>query len=69
MKQARERDPKKREAMLHQIQQMTIDRIMFAPVYDFRALMGIGPRIAKHTIGDIYLYPFPAYEDIELKAS
>jgi peptide/nickel transport system substrate-binding protein len=68
-KQAKERDPKKREAMLFQIQQMTIDRMMFAPVYDFRALMGIGPRIAKDTIGDVYLSPFPAYEDIELKAS
>jgi peptide/nickel transport system substrate-binding protein len=67
-KQARERDPKKREAMLFQIQQITIDRVMFAPVYDFRALMGIGPRIAKDTIGDVYLSPFPAYEDIELKA-
>jgi peptide/nickel transport system substrate-binding protein len=43
--------------------------MMFAPVYDFRALMGIGPRIAKDTIGDVYLSPFPAYEDVELKAS
>ena len=29
--QARERDPKKREAMLFKIQQLTIDRAMFAP--------------------------------------
>ena len=34
-----------------------------------RALMGIGPRVAKDTIGDVYLSPFPAYEDVELKAS
>lgn len=68
-KQARERDAKKREAMLFKIQQLTIDRMMFAPVYDFRALMGIGPRVARDTIGDIYLDPFPAYEDVELKAS
>ena len=47
LKQAKERDPKKREAMLYQIQQLTIDRMMFAPVYDFRALMGVGPRVAK----------------------
>src|SRR5439155_21260182 len=38
--QAGERDRKKREAILHQIQQLTIDRVMFAPVYDFAALMG-----------------------------
>jgi hypothetical protein len=69
LKQARERDPKKREAMLHKIQQLTIDRMMFAPVYDFRALMGVGPRVVKDTIGDIYLSPWPAYEDIVLKAS
>src|SRR5207248_2140466 len=67
--QAAERDPKKREAILHKIQQLTIDRAMSAPVYDFAALMGIGPRIAKDTINDIYLDPFPSYEDIELKSS
>ena len=69
LKQAKERDPKKREALLHKIQQLTIDRMMFAPVYDFRALMGVGPRVVKDTIGDIYLNPWPAYEDIEMKAS
>ena len=68
-KQAKERDPKKRGGAAYQIQQLTIDRMMFAPVYDFRALMGVGPRVAKHTIGDLYLNPWPAYEDIELKAS
>ena len=67
LEQAGERDAKKREAMLDQIQQLTIDRVMFAPVYDFRALNGVGPRIAKDTIGDVYLDPFPEYEDIELK--
>lgn len=65
--QARERDPKKREAMLHKIQQLTIDRVMFAPIIDLRALMGVGPRVAKHTITDIWMSPFPAYEDITLK--
>jgi len=69
LEQAGERDAKKREAMLDQIQQLTIDRVMFAPVYDFRALNGVGPRIAKDTIGDVYLDPFPEYEDVELKAT
>jgi ABC-type transport system substrate-binding protein len=66
--QARERDVKKREAILHKIQQLTIDRVMFAPVYDLRALMGVGPRIAKHTITDIWMSPWPAYEDVTLKS-
>jgi peptide/nickel transport system substrate-binding protein len=65
--QARERDAKKREAILHKIQQLTIDRVMFVPVYDLRALMGVGPRIAKHTITDVWMSPFPSYEDVTLK--
>ena len=65
--QARERDTRRREALLHKIQQLTIDRVMFAPVMDLRALMGIGPRIAKHTVTDIWMSPWPSYEDIELK--
>ena len=65
--QAGERDRKKREAILDQIQQLTIDRAMFAPVYNFSALMGVGLRITKHTIGEVYLLPFPSYEDIEIK--
>ena len=69
LKQAGERDQEKRKQMLQQIQQLTIDRAMFAPVYDFAALMAVGPRIAKDTINDIYLDPFPSYEDIELKVA
>ena len=67
VQQARERDPKKREALQFKIQQLTIDRVMFAPVMDLRALMGVGPRIAKHTITDIWMSPFPSYEDMTLK--
>jgi len=38
--QAVERDPAKREALLHRIQQLMVERVMFAPVYEFRVLMG-----------------------------
>jgi peptide/nickel transport system substrate-binding protein len=67
LQQARERDSKKREALLFKIQQLTIERVMFAPIMDLRALMGVGPRVARHTITDIWMSPFPAYEDLELK--
>jgi peptide/nickel transport system substrate-binding protein len=67
LQQARERDPAKREAILHRIQQATIDRVMFAPLMDLRGLCGIGPRVADHTINAIPVYPWPAYEDIRLK--
>jgi peptide/nickel transport system substrate-binding protein len=65
--QARERDPRKREALLHKIQQITIDKVMFAPIMDFRALMGIGPRVTEHTITWIHNSPFPSYEDMKIK--
>ena len=65
--QATERDHAKRAALLDKIQQLTIDRVMYAPVMDFSALMGIGPRVTKHTIGDVWMSPFPSYEDLEIK--
>jgi peptide/nickel transport system substrate-binding protein len=65
--QARERDPVKREALLHRIQQLSIDRVMFAPIMDLRGLMGVGPRLADHTINSIPMYPFPSHEDMRLK--
>ena len=68
LQQARERDRAKREALLYRIQQLTIDRVMFAPLMDLRGLNGIGPRVAEHTINSIPMYPFPAYEDVRLKA-
>jgi peptide/nickel transport system substrate-binding protein len=67
LRQAGERDGKEREAMLDNIQQLSIDRVMFAPVMDLRALNGIGPRVTKDTITDVWMSPFPSYEDMETK--
>jgi peptide/nickel transport system substrate-binding protein len=66
--QARERDARKREALLHKIQQLTVDRAMFAPIMDLRALMGVGPKVAEHTINSLHLVPFPSWEDMKLKS-
>ena len=66
--QARERDQRKREALLHRIQQMTVDRVMFAPIMDLRALMGVGPRVADHAINVVPLVMFPSWEDMRLKS-
>ena len=65
--QAVERDRAKREALLHRIQQLTMERVMFAPIMDLRALIGVGSRVAEHTINSIPVHPFPSYEDIKLK--
>jgi len=32
-----------------------------------RTLNGVGPRIAKHTITDVWMSPFASCEDLELK--
>ena len=65
--QAVERDRTKREALLHRIQQLSIEHVMFAPIMDLRALIGVGPRLAEHTINSIPVHPFPALEDVTLK--
>ena len=65
--QGRERDPVKREALLHRIQQLTIDRVMFAPIMDYRTLRGVGPRVAEHMLDSMPLIPFSAWEDVRLK--
>jgi peptide/nickel transport system substrate-binding protein len=65
--QARERDRAKREALLYRIQQLTIDRVMFAPIMDYRALRGVGPRLSEHALDTMPLNPHPAYEDMKLK--
>jgi len=68
IQQASERDTAKREAILHRIQQLTIDRVMFAPVMDFRTLRGVGPRVAEHALDTMPLVPYPLYEDMKLKS-
>jgi peptide/nickel transport system substrate-binding protein len=65
--QARERNVAKREALLHRIQQLTLDRVMFAPIWSTRVLIGVGPRIADHTINLVPLSIWPSYEDMTLK--
>src|SRR4029078_8535500 len=52
--------------MRAKIQQLTIDRAMFAPVMDLRTLNGIGPRVTRHTIIDLWTRPFQTYDDLEL---
>jgi peptide/nickel transport system substrate-binding protein len=67
LRQSGERDVAKREALLDDIQQLTIDRSMYAPVMDLRALNGVGPRVTKDTITEVWMSPFPSYEDMEIK--
>jgi peptide/nickel transport system substrate-binding protein len=66
--QAQERDRKRREALLHQIQRLMHDRVMHAPIYDPATLHGVGPRVDEPAVGlNPLLYFAAPYEDMRLK--
>jgi peptide/nickel transport system substrate-binding protein len=64
--QAVEMDSKRREGLLHRIQQLMYERAMFAPIVEQAALTGVGPRLAE--VPAITGHPFISpYEDLRLK--
>jgi peptide/nickel transport system substrate-binding protein len=66
--QAVERDPKRREATLHRIQQLMHERVMFAPIWGLAVLNAYGPRVSEPALGLIAGHQFSApYEDLRLK--
>ena len=66
--QATERDRKRREAMLHRIQQLMHERVMFAPIWEIGVLNAYGPRVAEPGLGLITDHIFSApYEELRLK--
>jgi peptide/nickel transport system substrate-binding protein len=67
--QASELDPKKREVILHRIQQLIHEKVMYLPIWQLSLLQAYGPRIAESGLGLIADYPWSApYEDVKLKA-
>jgi peptide/nickel transport system substrate-binding protein len=66
--QASELDPKKREAILHRIQQLIYEKVVVAPIWQNVPLNGLGPRVEESGIGLVagYIYSAP-YEDVKLK--
>jgi peptide/nickel transport system substrate-binding protein len=66
--QARERDPKKREAALHQIQRLLYERVRFGPLWEFIWVSAVGPRVAEPALMLIDPYPWSApLEEVRLK--
>ena len=66
--QAQERDRRKREAMLHQIQRLMHERVMHAPIFEPATLHGVGPRVEEPAVGlNPLLYFAAPYEDMRLK--
>jgi peptide/nickel transport system substrate-binding protein len=68
VQQSRELDPKRREALLHQIQRLAHERVMHAPLWELGFLNAIGPRVEESGLGLIAYHPYSApYEDLKLK--
>jgi peptide/nickel transport system substrate-binding protein len=66
--QAQERDRKKREALLHQIQRLMYDRVMYGGIFEPATLHGIGPRVEEPGVGlSTQLYFTSPWEDMRLK--
>jgi peptide/nickel transport system substrate-binding protein len=66
--QAAEREREQRQAILHRIQQLMHERVMFAPIMEPASLHAVGPRVAEAAVGITPLTYFPTpYEDMSLK--
>jgi len=67
--QATELDPRKREAILHRIQQLIHDKVMVLPIWQLALIQAYGPNVAESGLGLVADFPWSApYEDVKLKA-
>ena len=67
-KQASELDPKKREAILHKMQQLVHEKAIYAPIWELAFINGVGPRLAESSFGRIAGFPYTApFEDLTIK--
>ena len=65
--QAAELDVKKREAMLHKMQQLVHERTIYAPIWQLAFINGAGPRVGESGLGLIAGHAYSApYEDVTL---
>jgi peptide/nickel transport system substrate-binding protein len=67
-RQLRELDVKKRETLLHQIQQILRDRVTHIPIYELAFIWGVGPRVEEPGINLIRSFAYSGpLEDVRLK--
>jgi peptide/nickel transport system substrate-binding protein len=68
LRQARELDRKRREEMLHQIQRILHERVVFAPIWENGFIRGVGSRAEEPALSLIPAFPYAApLEDLRLK--
>ncbi len=66
--QAIELDRAKREALLVKIQQLMVERTIFAPIWQLAFINAVGPRVGESGFARIPLFPYTSpYEDITLR--
>jgi peptide/nickel transport system substrate-binding protein len=67
--QLQEMDRKKREEMLHQIQRLIQERMVFAPIWENGFIRAYGPRLEEAALNLIPSFPYAGpLEDLRLKA-
>jgi peptide/nickel transport system substrate-binding protein len=63
--QARELDYKRRESLLHRMQQIVYEHAIYAPIWQLAFMNGTGPRVAESGLGRIPGFPYTApYDDL-----
>jgi peptide/nickel transport system substrate-binding protein len=66
--QAAEMDRKRREAVLHRMQQLIHEKVVYAPIWELAFLNGVGPRVQESGLGLISGHAYSApYEDVTLR--
>jgi peptide/nickel transport system substrate-binding protein len=69
VQQSTERDRKKREVLLHKIQQKVYDEALFGPFWELGFLCASGPRVAVSGLGLIPLFAYSGpLEEVQLKS-
>ena len=67
-RQARELDRGKRQELLHHIQRILAERVVFAPIWENGFIRGVGPRVQEGALELIPAFPYSApMEDVRLK--
>src|SRR3954471_10912418 len=67
-KQAAELNPKKREEILHKMQQLVYGKAISAPIWELVFISGVGPRLGESSFGKIGGFPYTApFEDLTIQ--
>ena len=67
--QAAELDTKRREAILHKMQQLVHDKAIYAPIWQLAFMNAFGPRVGESGFGLIPAFAYTGpYEDMTIKS-